>query len=251
MRLYFHTIALVLVMHLSSCQNQSSATDHKTMNGSVNAIQTSLSDDDFEKKLSELENPQLLDVRTPDEFKQGRLKAATNCNINSGDFENQIAGLDKERPVLVYCLSGGRSSAAADLLAEKGFLEVYDLAGGIMKWNAKNKPIETGENTTKTNCLTSKDFNKLINSDKLVLVDYNAKWCKPCQKMAPMLQALAARQKDKLSLVKIDADENKDLLKENGVETVPVLELYKNGKKIWIHEGEISESELLEQTGLY
>jgi thioredoxin len=243
-------IVLVLAIQLSSCQNQSSGTSLKDPSGNTNPINTSLSEDDFEKKLSDLENPQLLDVRTPEEFKEGRLKGALNYNVNSGDFENQIADLDKKRPVLVYCLSGGRSSYAANVMAGQGFLEVYNLAGGIMKWNAKNKPIENGEMTIKTIGLSKSDFNELITSEKLVLVDYNAKWCKPCQKMAPMLEALAESKKDILTLVKIDADENKALLKENGIEAIPVLELYKNGKRVWIHEGEISESKLKEQTAL-
>lgn len=241
---------LVLITGLSSCRNQTEGADKNKETDNVSLINTSLSEDDFEKELSKSENPQLLDVRTPEEFKEGHLKGALNYNVNSGVFENEIANLDKKRPVLVYCLSGGRSAAAAEVLAGKGFSKVYNLAGGIMKWNAKNKPVEDGETISKTTGLTGNDFNNLINSEELVLVDYHAKWCKPCQLMAPMLADLAESNKDKLTLVKIDADENKALLKANGIEAIPVLELYKKGKRIWRHEGEISGAKLKEQTGL-
>jgi thioredoxin 1 len=149
---------------------------------------------------------------------------------------------------MVYCLSGGRSTYAANLLAGRGFPEVYNLEGGIMKWNAKNKPIEREEFAAKSTGMSKNQFDELINSGKLVLVDYNAKWCKPCQKMAPMLEALASTQKHKLTLVKIDVDENKALSVANGIEAIPVLELYENGKRVWRHEGDISESKLREQT---
>jgi len=250
MKTIFYIIVLSLVVELSSCQNQSTETSNKNSSGSATKINTSISVDDFEKKLSENENPQLLDVRTPEEFSEGHLKGALNYNMGSSDFENKITSLDKKRPVLVYCLSGGRSSSAAELLSEKGFSEVYNLAGGIMKWNAKNKPVEIGIATSSIQGLSVEDFNKLINTNAFVLVDYNAKWCKPCQKMAPMLDAFVKSRKDKLTLVKIDADENKTLLKEKGIEGIPVLELYKNGKRIWKHEGEILENVLAEETGL-
>ncbi|MEO8759652.1 MAG: thioredoxin family protein, partial [Bacteroidia bacterium] len=94
------------------------------------------------------------------------------------------------------------------------------------------------------------DFNKAVTSDKYVLVDFNAKWCKPCKKMAPMLESIADKKKDKLILIKIDADENKELLKEKQIEAIPFFELYKDGKLVWKHQGEIDEATLLKETNL-
>jgi thioredoxin 1 len=228
---------LCLSAGISSCQSQQ---------GPAQSTNTTLSVDEYEKKLTEQKDVQLIDVRTPEEFAQGHLKGAINYDFRSKDFENQIQKLDKTKPVMVYCLSGGRSSSAAQVLGEKGFSEVYNMKGGIMKWNAENKPLENGTAGPSSPGISMKDFTHLLNSSKFVLVDFNAKWCAPCKRMAPMLAAFTEKRKENLSLVKIDADDNKALLKEKNIEGLPVLELYKEGILVWKHEGEIDEAGLLE-----
>lgn len=229
---------------IASCQNQAnSKTSDKTIN-------TTISVDDFEKKLAETKNVQLVDVRTPEEYQEGHLKNSLNYNINGDDFDNQLSKLDKTKPVMVYCLAGGRSAEAAKIMGEKGFTEVYNMQGGFMKWNAANKPLDNVAVSAASKGLTMDDFNKMLKTEKFVLVDYNAKWCKPCKKMAPMLDALADKKKDKLVFIKIDADENKVLLKDKKIESIPVLELYKDGKLVWKHDGEIDEATLLNETKL-
>lgn len=243
MRTVFYITLWTLSASVFSCQNQSTGVnDSKPVNATVSI-------DEFEKKLSE-KDIQLIDVRTPEEFNQGHLKGALNYNINSNEFQDQISKLDKNKIVLVYCLSGGRSASAAEQMASKGFREIYNMQGGIMKWNAANKSLDTGTASNTSGGLNVEDFNKLLESDKLVLIDYNAKWCKPCIKMAPMLEAFVGNRKDKMILIKIDADENKDLLKQKRIESIPVLELYKDGKRIWKHDGEIDEATLMKETKL-
>jgi thioredoxin-like negative regulator of GroEL len=65
-----------------------------------------------------------------------------------------------------------------------------------------------------------------------------------------MLQAFYEKRKDKMDFIKIDADENKSLLKENNIQALPVLQLYKDGKVVWTHDGEIDEATLVKETGL-
>lgn len=242
MKTIFYTALLCLSGGLFSCQNPIKSGDTDTIN-------TSISVDDFEKKLATSE-VQLVDVRTPEEFNQERLKGAVNYNINDAEFKKQISMLNKNKPVFVYCLSGGRSGSAAEIMADNGFTEVYNMKGGIMKWNAANKPLENGTVVSKSIGMTETDFNSLLQSDKFVLVDYNAKWCKPCLKMAPMIDNFIDERKEKIILVKIDADENKNLLQQKGIEAIPVLELYKNGKLVWKHEGEINEATLISEIKL-
>jgi len=88
-------------------------------------------------------NPQALviDVRSPSEFSESHLVNAKNIDWNGIDFENQISKLDKSQPVYVYCKGGARSEAAAKKMRDLGFLEVYELEGGILKWQASNLPI--------------------------------------------------------------------------------------------------------------
>ncbi|HXU26869.1 MAG TPA: thioredoxin domain-containing protein [Bacteroidia bacterium] len=239
------TLAALLIVGISvtSCQSQTKGNSSKQINITI-AV------DEFDKKLSETKDVQLVDVRTPEEYQEGHLKNALNYNINGDDFNSQLSKLDKTKPVMVYCLGGGRSAEAAKIMEEKGFTEVYNMQGGIMKWNAANKPLDNVTASTTSTGLSVDDFNKILKTEKFVLVDYNAKWCKPCKKMAPMLDAIADKKKEKLTFIKIDADENKTLLKEKKIEAIPVLELYKNGKLIWKHEGEIDEATLLKETNL-
>ena len=96
----------------------------------------------FDKKIKELKNPILIDVRTQDEYEQGHLANAKVIDINSSDFETRVSKLDKSQPVFVYCKAGSRSNKAANILSGLGFKEIYDLSGGITAWRAENKPID-------------------------------------------------------------------------------------------------------------
>lgn|SRR5690606_22357257 len=78
---------------------------------------------------------QLVDVRTPGEYKGGHIKKAINIDFfNRTDFERSFEKLDKEKPVYLYCRSGARSQKAAKRLIGMGFTQIYDLKGGYMHW---------------------------------------------------------------------------------------------------------------------
>lgn len=95
----------------------------------------------FEKQMQE-KSSQIVDVRTPQEFSAGHIANAVNMDVTADGFEQQIESLDKDKPVMVYCKSGGRSARAASILKDKGFKNVYDLDGGIIGWEEAKKPIE-------------------------------------------------------------------------------------------------------------
>jgi len=96
--------------------------------------------DEFQALIAD-PNVQLLDVRTPDEFGDGYIAGATLVDVNESDFvERDLAVLDKQRPVAVYCRSGRRSARAASLLAEQGFT-VTNLNGGVMAWQDAGKTL--------------------------------------------------------------------------------------------------------------
>lgn len=78
---------------------------------------------------------QLIDVRTPAEYKQGHIEGAVNIDVTSASFEEGIQQLDKDRPVYIYCRSGQRSNAAAKKMEKAGFNTLYDLKGGINIWD--------------------------------------------------------------------------------------------------------------------
>lgn len=72
----------------------------------------------------------LLDVRTREEFASGHVEGAKNIPVQ--ELGGRVGEVKKQRPVVVYCRSGGRSAAAAQLLRGKGF-EVVDV-GAMGNW---------------------------------------------------------------------------------------------------------------------
>ena len=84
--------------------------------------------------LKDLDNVQLVDVRTPNEYKTGHIANSQNIDFYSPTFEADIAKLDKEKPVILYCKSGRRSASCADKMLEAGFKKIYDLKGGYTEW---------------------------------------------------------------------------------------------------------------------
>lgn len=83
----------------------------------------------------------VLDVRSSGEYKDGFIGEATNVAV--GDLATNLNKLpsDKSKPILVYCLSGGRSARAAGTLVKNGYTEVNNLRGGITAWKAANLPL--------------------------------------------------------------------------------------------------------------
>ncbi|GAB3911936.1 hypothetical protein GCM10028803_54380 [Larkinella knui] len=71
----------------------------------------------------------LVDVRTPEEYREGHLVNATNIDFKAPDFKTQIGQLDKKKTVYLYCRSGNRSGKAADTLQVLGFKTAYNLGG--------------------------------------------------------------------------------------------------------------------------
>ena len=92
--------------------------------------------------LLQLENVQLIDVRTPKEFNGDHIENAQNINFLSSTFSENIKKLDKEKPVIVYCRSGKRSAKSVKKLFEAGFTEIYDLEGGIIKWKQEGFKVK-------------------------------------------------------------------------------------------------------------
>jgi len=126
MQKFFLSLALFCCLLLHACESEA---------------QTKLSPDAYQAALQATQNVQLVDVRTPDEFRSGHLAGAVNINFYDTDFAQQMARLDKEKPLMVYCAVGGRSGKAAAQLTQMGFKNVSDLQGGFNAWKAQGKPV--------------------------------------------------------------------------------------------------------------
>lgn len=205
-----------------------------------------LNADAFEKGINN-NNIQLIDVRTPEEYAEKRILNSKNININGSDFEKQMSTLDKSKPTYFYCLAGSRSARAADWAVKNGFKEVYNLEGGITAWIGAKKPVEIPGGGNLATGMSFNDYLKKIQSDKLVLVDFNATWCGPCKILKPIVEKVVKKNASKVQLLDIDVDKNPDVANAMNVKAIPLLLLYKNGKEVWRQMGLTDETTLTEK----
>ena len=197
----------------------------------------------YSAKIKATPNAQILDVRTPEEYTTGHIENSDNVDFLSNSFVLRTDKYDKTKPVFVYCKSGGRSAKAADKLAELGFTSVYNLDGGMLKWEAAGlaKP------DTKIIGICSQEYAELLKTDKKVLVSFYAPWCAPCKKMEPYILKMQKDLADKVTIVRLNADENKTIMQELKISELPTLVLYENKEVKWQKSGFVSEEDLKQQ----
>ena len=184
----------------------------------------------------------LLDVRTPGEVARGRLTDATVIDINDARFAQKIDLMQRDKPIFVYCASGGRSGAAAEMMAEKGFAEVYNLEGGLGAWARAGLPVDRSAAQAvapSENAMTPDALDAVLKGEKRVLVDYHTPWCTPCRKMAPVMAAVTESWKGKARVVLVDVEQREALAQREKIQGVPVFVLYVDGKERWRKSGEM------------
>ncbi len=199
----------------------------------------------FSAKIAELPMATLLDVRTSGEFGGGHLPKAQNIDFRSATFAQEIDKLDKSQPVLIYCLSGGRSAQAAEVMRSKGF-QVTELKGGYLKWTTKMKPLEGVPAVKHDAAWSLSDFEKLTKENGAIVVDFYAKWCAPCLKMMPMVDKLAGEFAGKVTVLKVEADGNQAILQAYGIDEIPSFIVFHQGKVIEKTSGFREEPKLKE-----
>ena len=94
--------------------------------------------------------------------------------------------------------------------------------------------------------VNKEELENLLKQDKIVIVDFFAEWCGPCQMLTPVLEQLAEECSD-VDILKVDIDEEQALAINYGIEVVPTLMIFKNGEKKDVLQGLRSKSELLEK----
>ncbi|MGN0003168.1 MAG: thioredoxin family protein [Sphingobacterium composti] len=88
-------------------------------------------------------------------------------------------------------------------------------------------------------------FRELIEKNNLVLVDFSAEWCGPCQTLATILKDVKEHFGEGLSVIKIDVDKNNALARSFSVQGVPTLILYKSGQQVWRQSGLLTRTDLI------
>lgn len=80
-------------------------------------------------------------------------------------------------------------------------------------------------------------FEQTISQSKPTLVDFYARWCGPCQMQAPIIDKIKADYGDKLNVMKIDVEHDRELAAVYRVSAIPTLILFKNGRTMWRASG--------------
>ncbi len=87
-------------------------------------------------------------------------------------------------------------------------------------------------------------FSTIIQGETPVLVDFFAEWCQPCKIMKPILVQLKAIVGDKVTILKIDIDKNREVAQKYHIQSVPTLIIFKKGEIVWKQSGVMQAKEL-------
>lgn len=131
MKSKFHIGAMVFFLALTAgCRSRESASVIDLSPGEFSAQIKSKGDSAL-----------LVDVRTPEEFREGRIPGALLLDFQDPSFAAEVAKLPREKQIYVYCRSGRRSKASYPVFLDAGFLQVRNLADGIIGWREAGLPL--------------------------------------------------------------------------------------------------------------
>lgn len=184
----------------------------------------------------------LIDVRTKNEFNKENIEGSVNINLYSSDFKTKILELPKSSKIILYCATGYRSYKAGQFLVQNGYTKVYNMSKGIMGW--RNNQFATISGKKSQDKISYATYSKLLKSPRSVFIDFYAPWCPPCRKMLPIVNKLKKEYKNKIDIVTINTEENKNLSKRLNIKGVPYLMLVKNGKTVFTSSKAMTEKEI-------
>ena len=94
------------------------------------------------------------------------------------------------------------------------------------------KAQTSGNNITAPITLTDSNFNEMVNSHPLLVVDFWAPWCGPCRMVSPLIEQLATELAGKVVFGKLNVDENPRVASTFGIQSIPTISIFKNGKSV-------------------
>lgn len=157
-------LALVQAFSLINTQSKAQSIAYKT-------LLSTLYDSDFPVikagEINDLEDFQVLDTREKKEYEVSHLYGAKWVGFDTFDLQN-VADLDKNKPVLVYCTVGARSEAIGKKLVDAGFSHVLNLYGGIIQWSNEGRLVFVNNSPTDKVHTYSKSWGVWLNQGKKV-----------------------------------------------------------------------------------
>jgi rhodanese-related sulfurtransferase len=188
--------------------------------------------DAFTAKINAQKDPQIIDVRTPEEFSINHINGAIYLNLKDANHLDNLKTLDKTKPVFIYAIQNSRPDILAQELQANGYKEVYELKGGIAAWIGSGNAYYT---SVKNN-LSVADYNKTLADNKVVLVEIGTKYCGLCAKAKVIVDSL--QNDGSYKLLQLELYNNPQLVAQLGeVPSVPTILLYKGGQIIWKRSG--------------
>ena len=94
---------------------------------------------------------------------------------------------------------------------------------------------------------TNTSFDELLQSEKLVIVDFWATWCGPCRMLSPLLDEVEAEMEDKVEVVKVNVDDADEIAMRFRIMSIPTLIFFKNGEMVDRSVGAMPKSALVEK----
>ena len=188
------------------------------------------------------EKPQLLDCRSSVAYDQGHIPGAVNIDVNGKTNQSIIDALYKDVTVYYY----GEEAVCDQLkqiLLRNGVKQVVQIAGGYDKWLSAKYDVASTP-VVKLYPNDTIPFAKAIMGDKLVLVDFNATWCKPCRMMQPSIDKIREQRPDDVIVYSIDIDKEPSYNAQYQISNIPLVLMFKKGKQLHRSEGFLEESVL-------
>jgi rhodanese-related sulfurtransferase len=220
MKLYILTIAFTLIFAPLFAQKEKSP--------------SVISVDSFACKISRQLKPQIIDVRTPEEFKMNHINGAVYINLKEDNYVNLLKDFDKNKPVFIYAIQNNRPDILAEELNSIGYTTIYELKGGIAGWIGRGYPYYT---SVKNN-ISYAEYEQTISDNNIVLVEIGTKFCGLCTKAKVIIDSLLEDNNDSYQIVELELYNNPQLVADLGeVSAVPTILLYKEGKIIWKRTG--------------
>ena len=136
------SIGIMFLLFMTACgssaTNESSAADQVASEINWSIDQKDISVEQIPTLNKKYPKLTIIDVRTPDEIANGKIKGAHQYDIQSKVFKKELSELNKEAPYLVYCAAGNRSDRACKVMEGLGFKSAYNLKGGYKAYLAKH-----------------------------------------------------------------------------------------------------------------